>query len=707
MANMQAFVDDFGKVTVVLSRKFYNGETKGFYLTDEEGVFGDCLVRQQEERENGIHYELTIPADLEFGKRYTMHEEHGLTCPLQFRFITKTKTFDELFTYERNDLGATYHKDYTDFVLWAPTAVAVTVRLTRFKQPEFFTMRRNDRGVYRVRIEGDLKNATYVYLVERNGKIVESLDPYGLSSTANGAESAIIDLEEITSIPDEASMPVLENPCKAIIYECSIRDMTSHPLTGTKEHRTFNALMEKGTSYKDLPTGLDYLSSLGVTHVQFQPVLDFATVDELAPTKNYNWGYDPLQLIALEGSFTSKPQDPYARMKEFKTLVATLHERGIRVNLDIVWNHMYDTNLSCLDKTVPYYYYRYNDSGYLSNGSFCGNDLDSQKPMMRKLFYQSIKVLLQVYGVDGFRFDLMGILDIETMNEIVRIAKGIKRDAMIYGEGWDMPTALSFEEKATLYNQAKMPLIGHFNDLFRDVLKGRTNDDEKYNKGYLTGDLQASFDACSALLAHSVEEPYYRRFISPSQSINAIETHDNATVWDKMHYCCEDETREVRLMRQKMMIAVTLLAQGVPFIHAGMEFGATKNDVSNSYMSGDEINGMNWQRAVRNRDLIEYTKACIRLRRYESLFSLETSEEIKKHISLSIQDNGDIFYDLTGENRRIRVIINPSWDTHPYTFGEPWQIALDGQGYAHEEQQNEVSVPAYTVLVLTHKGEAA
>lgn len=702
MPSMQAFVDDFGQITVVVNRNFYGGEIKGFYLRDEDGFVGDCLIRYREEHENEIIYSLTAPADLEFGHRYHLHEEHGNSTITQPRFIVKSKRFSELFTYTKDDLGATYHPLYTDFALWAPTAIECYVKVRHAKSVDVYPMKRTEKGVFRYRLPGNHKGDTYVYIIERNGQVVESIDPYGLSSTANSKESAIIDISDLVQEKENA-LPPLNSATDAIIYECSVRDMTSHPLTGTSSNRTFAALCEAGTSYKEEPTGLDYLSSLGVTHIQLQPVLDFATVDELNPTKNYNWGYDPVSLITLEGSYSLKPNQPFERMKEFRRLVKTLHARGLRVVLDLVWNHMYDVETSCLNLTVPYYYYRHYDSGYISNGSYCGNDLDSAQPMMRKLFLKAAETLIRLYNVDGFRFDLMGIIDIETMNEIVALTKNLKKDFLIYGEGWNMPTALEDHQKATITNQYMMKEVGHFNDVFRDVLKGKTSDDEQHMKGYLTGDLSACFDACSALLGHSVGEPFYKRFENPTQSINAIETHDNATAWDKMHMCCSEEKREQRQKRQKMMIACTLFAQGVPFLHAGIEFCGTKNDVSNSYMSGDEINGMNWQRSITNKKIIQYTKKCIDLRRREKLFRLSTEEECRNHVNFYPQDNGDLIYELVHGDEMIHVMINPSLESHDYYFGEDWAILLDEDGFSHQSPTREYHIQDCSVVVLQRR----
>ena len=703
MLMMEAFADDFGKVTVQLSTRFFGGKTERFYLEEENGEAWDCVIRSIEERPGMIIYELITPSDLKFGVRYYIGESHGRRAELQYRYIVQKPEFDRLFTYHGNDLGAIYHPTYTTFAVWAPTAIQVVVRIRHDRRVSAVVMKRSDYGVWRAKWAGDLKKATYVYLITRNGEMVECPDPYGLSSTANGKESAVINLAVLHQIEDKPLRTEIKNPCDAVIYETNVRDLTSLRTGGSKPNGTYAAFIERGVTLRDKPVGLDYLVSLGVTHIQLQPVLDYVTVNELRPQWNYNWGYDAGQLIALEGSYSSSPNDPYARMLEMRKLVTTLHRYGLRVTLDLVFNHMYDISETALERSVPYYYFRYNDSGYLSNGSFCGNDLNSLKPMMRKLFLFSIRFLMETYCVDGFRFDLMGILDIDTMNAIYDTARSVRKDALVYGEGWDMPTALDDSLKAKIFNQTAMPGIGHFNDTFRDVLKGATGDTQKSHKGYLTGNLGLAHETCSVLSGNTLHSPYYHRFENPTQSINAIETHDNATAWDKMHACCSEEPRDLRKKRQKMMIACTMFAQGVPFLHAGQEFCGTKQDNSNSYNAGDAINGMNWERMIFNFDTVEYTKKAIALRKRFRAFRLESGEKVRQYLTFKVHEGGILRYDIRfpdADNgcRGLRVYINPSMQLWSYSSNDEWNIIFDENGNMAEGVTHSITVPPCTVI---------
>ena len=708
MANIQAFLDDFGSIRVIVNRNFFNGNTGGFYLATEDGQCHDCVVRNVEDHEREKVYDLTIPTDLSFGKNLILYDNHGQSVPVVTRYITQTEEFDRQFDYDGDDLGCLYSEDHTDFALWAPTAVSVILRIRDdHDHISLLSMNRTARGVWRARAQGNLKHATYVYLIERDGQIVETTDPYALSSTANGRESAVIDLSEIMKIPDPGAGWTLRVPTDAIIYECSIRDMTSSVQTGTSTHGKFISLTQRHTSWKGMPTGLDYLRSLGVTHVQIQPVNDFQTVDEGRPERSYNWGYDPSQLLVLEGSYATDAKNPYTRMTEFRRMIAALHTAGLKVNTDVVFNHMYDAKGCSLDKTVPYYYFRFSN-GYYSNGSGCGNDLESRRPMLRKYFMHVVRTWMQVYGVDGFRFDLMGILDVDTMNAIAAAARGIKKDAMIYGEGWDMPTAMDGKFKAKIYNQHHMPSIAHFNDTFRDTAKGRTSDDCRYDKGYLTGNLGMAFDMCSCLSGNSMGEPYFRRFDSPSQSVNNVETHDNSTAWDKMHACCADEPREIRMKRMKMLNCSVLLAQGIPFLHAGQEFCGTKQDNSNSYNAGDVINQMNWDRMILNMEVLDYTKKAIQLRRRYQQFRFCSASQLDQYVRFSVVDGCVVFYDINYPDTmhgcsQIRVIINPSLDYRYYQFDGEWNVLFDENGNSHDEVTSQFSVPQCTMIVLKRK----
>lgn len=296
------------------------------------------------------------------------------------------------------------------------------------------------------------------------------------------------------------------------------------------------------------------------------------------------------------------------------------------------------------------------------------------------------------------------MIDVDTMNLLKTTAQKIKSDAMLYGEGWDLPTALPPFDKAKIYNQNRMHGIAHFNDTFRDVIKGATSDDKKYEKGYLTGNTSLVFEACSALYGHVMREPYFFRFDTTAQTINGVETHDNATAWDKMHACCNGENRELRVRRQKMMLAFSIFAQGIPFLHAGVEFCETKFDYSNSYNAPDDINGLNWNRMFLFQDVVKYTAKCIALRKAYSGFHLETEEELKQKIQLYVQELDCIIYEILVEDdklgiKSVKIIINPSLQACTFNFGEACFVLLDENGNEDRKARYELMVPACSICV--------
>ena len=392
--------------------------------------------------------------------------------------------------YDGNDLGAVYTKKGTDFRLWAPTADAVTLCLYQEGDGDCLSdtipMKRDIQGTWAIRVDGDLRHVYYTYRLERSGKTVESQDPYSVAVGVNGQRSMVLDLRETD--PEnfkEDHGPAFKNRTDLVICEISVLDSTADVSSGVKHPGKYLGLTEKGTKNKDgEPTGLDYLKSLGITHVQIMPMYDFASIDEAAPKKReYNWGYDPLNYNVPEGSFSTDPFHGEVRIREMKEMIAAFHREGIGVIMDVVYNHTYDLD-SCLQKCEPDYYYRMNGIRY-SNASACGNEIASEQPMMRKYIVESVCYWAREYHVDGFRFDLMGVLDIDTMNEISHRLKEINPYIILYGEGWTGGTSTMPEFRRAMKRNARMlDGIGMFSDDIRDMVRGHVF----YNKdcGYVS-----------------------------------------------------------------------------------------------------------------------------------------------------------------------------------------------------------------------------
>lgn len=701
--SIRAYLDDYGKAQVVVSHQFYKGKVSSFYLKDDQGNCNECVIRGLVSDMSTTKYDCTVPADLQFGVQYLVVDNHGFQAPLEIRFITRTSQFEDTFMYEGDDLGCTYTKSMSSFAVWAPTATKVLLSIQLKGEEIILPMVRSDKGVYRANVQRDLNQATYVYLVYVNGKLVESSDPYALSCTENGKRSAVIDTHAIQC--KETSLPKLASPLDAIIYECSVRDMTSSSTSGSYYNKKFKGLTEANTKNKGKATGFDYIRLLGVSHVQCLPVFDFATVDEENQNGQYNWGYDPLNYFCPEGAYSTNPRDPMVRVQELRDCIDDFHAAGLRVNIDLVLNHHYDLTMCSLHKIVPYYYFRYYPNGALSNGSFCGNDMDSTRSMTRKYIVDNIKMWLNVYGVDGFRFDLMGIFDIDTMNEIVQVAQSIKEDVMIYGEGWNLPTYLAEDKKACIANQAKMMNVAQFNDYFRDSVKGKSSEDASNLKGYCTGDGELAYNMASALAGSVKSKDCFKLFEQPHQTINYVECHDNQTAWDKIKDCCKEDTREVRLKKHKLLLASVFFAQGIPFIQAGQEFCRTKLGYHNTYNSSDAINQLDWDRMIRYEDIVKYTRTCILLRKKFEAFRLRTTQEIEEKVSFDVLEDNCLVYtihhtDSKWKCRGMKLIFNPFDGQRVLHFDEKLSVLMDDNGLLKQSNvAQEITIKPYSLLV--------
>lgn len=698
--SMVAFLDDFGKMTVLVSHRFYNGKVNSFYLTDNHGYCRDCMIKNIGDKAGYTSYDCVIPADISLGKAYYVNNNYGHACPLEIRHIVNTETFDNLYSYHHDDLGAKYTPEATKFAIWAPTAINVMLEIEKNGQVSIHQLHRTDHGVYRLSINEDLKNATYVYYVEVNGQVNQTVDPYALSSTANGKRSAIIDLNDLEVV--DYQLEPTKNYTDAIIYECSVKDMTSNQNSNTKTHGLYCSLCEENTKYDAQPTGYDYLKSLGITHVQLMPVFDFATVDEMNTHKMYNWGYDPLQFMVPEGSYSTAPNEPIKRMQELKKLINALHLANLKVTLDIVINHVYDVQLHAFHQIVPYYYFRYNKENNLSNGTFCGNELASDKIMVRKYIIDNMKMWTNIYDVDGLRFDLMGILDIATMNLVYQECRKLKDDFMVYGEGWYLPTCLSDDKKAMISNHQKMPNIAHFNDFFRDNVKGASSDDAACKRGYLTGDYGLIYNMMSCL-AGSCKYDGVMMFTNPTQSINYVECHDNQTSWDKMKDCCKEDTREVRIKKQKLMLFAVLVAQGIPFIHAGQEFARTKLGLHNTYNNSAEINSMDYSRMVRYAEIVNFFKQAVSLRKKYPHFRMTTIEDVNQKISFERLSNDALLYKIQ-DSTTLYVYINPTAEVVTHHLNKEVNKIFDETGFIEDNSSyEEIKLAPYSCAV--YQGE--
>lgn len=680
--DFEAYLDEISLITILLPYDYYEGKSAAFFIKkDQERVQLELLG--SEPIEEYIKYSCRLDQSIDIGSEYWIEDEHGNETDLQIGAVIRTEEFDELF-YTECKLGFTYAKEKTSFALWAPTAGKVKLRLFNDdgsdSQEEL--MKRGDKGVWELTIDGDLEGRKYTYLVCVNLRWQESVDPYAVALTPNGEHGVIIDLKKTAMTKRE--LPALISPVDAIIYETHIRDFTIHHDSGVSQKGLYNGAGEINTKSSDGGlTGLSYAADLGVTHIQFLPFHDFAGVDEVKSNNEYNWGYNPLHFNVPDGSYSTDPGDPYARIIELKELISTVHSLGLRVITDVVYNHVYERESSSFEKIVPGYFFRHDAFGMPSNGTGVGNDIASERKMVRKFIIDSVLFWQKEYYVDGFRFDLMGILDVETMNLIRK--KTVENDSsvLLLGEGWELNTPIPAEKKASMRNQSKMPGIAHFNDRFRDRIKGSTF--HLYDKGFALGNAGYYQDAAEVIGGSIGMLDEKGLFLSPEQSINYVEAHDNHTLWDKITACFPDEDEHELMLRHRLSTVMTILAQGVPFLHSGQEFFRTKQGVGNSYRSSNDINQMDWSRKEKYVDHVDYIKGILSIRKKHGAFRFREAERIRKHLRILEERKPVLGFALQevkefGSWNQILVFINPFHDVCIVDLPEGrWSVIANDQ----------------------------
>lgn len=603
--------------------------------------------------------------------------------------------------YTGNDLGAVYSPKMTRFKVWAPEAESVKLNL--YKQGEGdnlieqHIMKKSANGTYVFEKQGDCNGIYYTYTVVNHGEEQEAVDPYTKAAGVNGQRGMVINLAKTN--PQGFEMDGYRNPehiTDAIIYEGSVRDFTMDESSGVFHNGKFLGLTEANTTnHFGEATALDYISGLGVTHVQILPAFDFETVDEKNQKAQYNWGYDPDNYNVPEGSYAVSPYDGAVRIQEMKQMVLALHSRGIGVIMDVVFNHTYRRDDSNLQKIVPGYYYRSDETGY-TNGSGCGNEVASDRPMVQKLIVDSLIYWAKEYHIDGFRFDLMGVLDIDTMNVIAERLKEIRPDIYLYGEGWNGgPSSLAEEKRAFKASAKKMPGIGMFNDDIRDTIKGSVFYDD--HLGFVNGGTHLE-NALRYGITGAVAHPQvdYDAYGSrpwakePGQSINYVSCHDNYTLWDKLSVSCPEASEEKKKAMNRLCAAIVFTSQGVPFIQAGEEFLRSKplpekkGFAENSYNMPDAVNSIKWDNIHEYPDMIAYYKGLMALRKAHPVFRMKSEAEMTQNLCfLSDTPENVVAYLLKGKcaddtPENILVIFNGNDEEILYNLPEgKWKILVD------------------------------
>ena len=626
--------------------------------------------------------------------------------------------FAAKYTYTGDDLGNVYSKSSTKFRVWAPTATKVD--LVTYAAADgaaasgtLTAMTAGVNGTWAAELSGDKNGLIYNYRVTVNGTTNEAVDPYVRATTINGVRGVVLDLDKTDPAGWSTKKPAFSGkPTDAIIYELHVRDLSMDASSGIPAvHKgKYSAFTQLNTTFNGIKTGVSAIKDLGVTHVELLPIFDYASVDEAAPT--FNWGYDPMNYNVPEGSYSSDPKNPTARITELKAAIQSMHNQGLRVNMDVVYNHVYTASNFSQELIVPGYWFRTDESGNLTNGSGCGNDVASERPMVRKFIVDSVKYWASEYNMDGFRFDLMGLMDIQTINEVSAALKKIDPTIIIIGEGWDMGT-LPAELRANQKNISKLNNVAHFNDQIRDGLKGSVF--TPADPGWATGKLTARSDVTAGIVGnteHSIDMAAKWITQSPAQSVNYVESHDNLALADKITASVKGVTPAGIAQLSHFATSVAFLAQGVPFMQAGQEFLRSKNGDENSYKSSDEVNSLKWSTKARNATTTKYFQGLIALRKAHPAFRMSTTAAVKANLKFLSTNNDVIAYSLNGKAVRdsaklIIVIHNPNPGATSVNLPNKgkWSVLVKGSVAGNKVIEsfsaNKVSVAGQTTMVLT------
>lgn len=600
-----------------------------------------------------------------------------------------SKEFTEQYTYNGNDLGAAYHKEKTVFKVWAPTAERVVLNLYSTgsdtedgaKKLLHTDMVKKERGVYEREIEGDLDGVYYTYTITADGKTNETGDIYAKAAGVNGNRSMVVNLEKTNPSGWENDRHVFYPLNFSQIWEVHIGDFSNDKASGVSEaHRgKYMAFTEDTTLNNDgiNPTCVNYLKELGVTHVHLLPSFDYGSVDE-RKCDTFNWGYDPVNYNVPEGSYATDAFHGEVRIREFKEMVAALHKAGISVVMDVVYNHTHSLD-SHFNKTVPYYYYRQWEDGSYSDGSACGNDTASDRSMFRNYMIESVLYWATEYHIDGFRFDLMGLHDTETMNEIrSALNETIGEQMFIYGEPWSAGASpLSSDKKFALKKSMDCLKegIAVFNDDTRDAVKG------PYDKldvcGFVNGKAGQE-EKIKRALKGLFDEKEEVQPISPSQLINYVSAHDNSTLWDKLVDSVKKDkdykTMHTDLLAMNQLAAaIVQFSAGIPFMQAGEEAGRTKQGEDNSYNLSKELNQLDWERMYRFQELTKYYKGLHQVRNHFSgFYDLSENARFRQKFYENMQ-NGVVAYEMSGADKtddwkKVIVVFNAKKEKVPFTL---------------------------------------
>ena len=678
---------------------------------------GEVIATTNTTKVGATTVNLTMSEGVDYTKSYAIHSDYYGDCNLSMENLFGTKDFESVYAYN-GELGALYSKTQTTFRVWSPFAKSVCVNLyatgsdgelnsTNLGQHE---MDKKENGVWEKTVTGDLNGVYYTYSVDVNGMVNEAVDPYAKAVGVNGARGMVIDLDSTDPEGWDKDTFITRNKLDSIVYEAHVRDLTIDSSSGVSEANRgkFLGLTETGTkNAHGYSTALDHLKELGITEIHILPMFDYSSVNEASTEPQFNWGYDPLNYNVPEGSYSTNPYNGEVRINELKQMVMALHNAGIRVVMDVVYNHTSKTADSNFSLIVPGYYYRMANGSFL-NGSGCGNETASERAMYRKFMIDSVKYWATEYHIDGFRFDLMGLHDIETMNLLSAELHKINPSVLLYGEGWNAGTSGLADTKAALKkNASKLSGIAVFSDDIRDAIKGSvfTATDKGFVSGKSGCEQGILFGVFGATKTIGGSVAWAN---APAKTITYASAHDNLTLFDKIASSSNASLSD-RIKMNRLSAAIVYTSQGIPFIHAGEELLRTKVKEDgtfdeNSYKSSDAVNSIKWN-TKNNGDYMttmNYYKGLIAMRKAFPEFKFETKEQISFNIWEMQASNGVVAYYIESNGRDVIVIYNsnPTAKTIDLGIDTTYDIYVEGD-FASDSVINQFTGDAYEIAPIS------
>lgn len=653
---------------------------------------------------------ITIQGELDITKAYRLSiEGYGERTVVPIDLFSSNE-FQEKYNYD-GWLGNKIDGSSTEFRVWAPTASKVKLNLFEAgdggQAYSVLDMELGEKGVWSLTVPNVGHGVYYTYSVTTALGEQEAVDPYAKSAGVNGNRGMVIDLS-LTNPKGWDNVGYVDSVNRytdAVIWEIHVRDFSNN-IASCNNKGKYLAFTETGLKNSNgISVGVDYIKDLGITHIQLMPSYDYATVDESDPDSQFNWGYDPKNYNVPEGSYSTNPYDGAVRVNEFKQMVQALHNQGIGVVMDVVYNHTYDAN-SSLNRIVPYYYYRYTNSGANSSASGCGNDTASERYMYRRFMIDSVTYWAEEYKIDGFRFDLMGLHDLDTMEAIEQAIHAINPNALIYGEGWTMGSTIDGSLQANQSNisfiqatEGASGSVGVFNDVTRDGLKGSVFDSK--SQGYINGASSDNYNAVKFAILGGTKGAGWK--VNDAGMINYMSCHDNLSLWDKLEIANGDDSVEDRIKMNKLGATIIMISRGTPLMQAGEEMLRSKQGDENSYKSSDEINNIDWE--LLSEDSIQYQmslyyKGLIEMRKSVALFTSQEETTCTFNID---KTTGFMAVTITNGTESALVILNPTNEDVSYTLTEEWKLIANGERAGSEvidTLNGEISIPGITALVF-------